>query len=273
MQARQGACANTHRCEALGVPRLPGLGDVMVPHIGRIADEGSRSSASRQRQLAVVLDVDSRTARPATNSQIGSQHQRRKGVKLHRHKLRLREGLAGGQDEATRPCAWVNDARGRTLAGEPGHHRLDDGGRRVDRTGTAPGERRTHQREGVAKGIKPFDDRAPGRLHQGGREHMSSRLCDQGALGRRQPLGSTNQGNTESDQFRLTANASGKPLARDTVRGHQAPSPLTSFLFMRFPRSVCSAAQRRNACRWSCATHRSLSRVPPRWYWGRSAGS
>ena len=65
----------------------------------------------------------------------------RKGVKFHRHKLRIREGLAGGQDEATRPRSWINDASGRTLVGQPGHHRLDDGSRGVDRTGTTPGQR------------------------------------------------------------------------------------------------------------------------------------
>ena len=148
-------------------PLLPGCGDLVVPHVGRVAQEQRGAAGRGQRGPAVVAEQHRGPAGEPGGGQAGPAEDRGRRVDLHADQGRLRPAAPGGQEHPGRAGAGIHDP-GRPDPGArgPGDHARDDR-RRGERLAEDPPARRAAQRaEGVPERVFAGPDPVPGRRHR-----------------------------------------------------------------------------------------------------------
>ena len=123
-------------------PLLPARGDLVVAHVGGVAEE-ERAGAVRGRELrgAVVAGHHPRAPGEPRGGEVAAADRGGERVELDRHQPGRAEAAAGRHREAPRARAGVDDPPGRALAGRPRDHGLDDRRRRVGGAVGAPAAR------------------------------------------------------------------------------------------------------------------------------------
>ena len=163
VQSRQ---AREARPEAPGREARPGLrigGEVVVPHVGRIADEGRAPVVPGNRRLRVVGVDDAHARHAAQRREARAREQCREGVGVDCDDLRI-AAPRDLQREASAAAARVDDARRRLLE-RPAHHRAGDRGRREHLAELSPLGLRARSDQPIAEWILPRADRVGGIVH------------------------------------------------------------------------------------------------------------
>ena len=145
-------------------PLLPRGGDLVMPHVGRVAQEQRGAAGRGKCRVAVVAEQHRGPAGEAGRGQAGPAHDRGQRVYLDADQGRLRPAAASGQEHPGRPGAGIHDpGRADPGARRPGDHALDDH-RRGERLPEDPPSRRAAQRaERVPERVLPGPDPVPGR--------------------------------------------------------------------------------------------------------------
>ena len=142
VQARQGARVQAVSAGGLQEPGLPLRRDLVVAHVGRVADEERRALRLGKCQCAVVAEVDAGPAGQPRRRQVGAQHEGGQRIDVGAVQLRLGEPSPRGEQVAPRARTGVDHAGGGPVVRRPAQHRLDDRMRRVrlaERTALAGG--------------------------------------------------------------------------------------------------------------------------------------
>ena len=158
MQTRQATRLDSEIREVVGVPSLPVLSDLVMPHIRRIADEGGHACTPGKTDSSVVFDQHGGPVGPTACAKVGAQHQRGQWVHFHGNKLCVRKGLTCSQNETPRARSRIYDATWCTLTFQPGQHRSHDLIRGVDGSGCTPFCWRSDSRKCLPKRIMPCGD-------------------------------------------------------------------------------------------------------------------
>ena len=153
MQARELAGLETVGGGDPRHPAFPAGGDLVVANVRGVAEEQGRAVRPREHDRPIVLQTDGETIDHVQRGRIGPQHERRQRIDLHGNQLGVGERPAGGEKEAPRASARIDDARRGLLAGGPCDHGIDDGPRGVDRPLPAARLRRTDPAEGAAERV------------------------------------------------------------------------------------------------------------------------
>ena len=132
----------------------------MVADVGQVAQKEGLAVDFRNCRGAVVGDPQRQPVGHAAHGGVGLQQERRQRVDLDTDQLGVGESLAGGQKEAPRARAGVDDACRGACAGGPADHGLHDGAGRVDRPMPAAGPRCAQPAEGFAEGVAAACDAA-----------------------------------------------------------------------------------------------------------------
>ncbi len=242
VQAGQAAGLQAVGPRREGEPLLPAGRDLVVADVGRVAEveRRRRRRGGVGRGRAVVGHLDPRAGGEPGGGQVAAAGRGREGVELHRQEAGRAEAAPRRDREAARARAGVDHPGGRALARGPGHHRLDDGGRRVGGAVAAPLLGRAQPAERLAQGVGPLGDpaaqpaqqprrrRAGGRARGRGRSRRGTTRARPGRPARGRPRGAPGaeaSGCRRDPAPPRARSYGGRRTPRGRARGHRLRAP------------------------------------------------
>ena len=100
------------KAELLGLARQPFLSfgvELVMTHIGRIADEERPAVDLRKRSFPIVAQNDLCPIRQASGGQVGAGNDCSKGIDLDSNEACARKTFGGGKKESSGTRSWVDD--------------------------------------------------------------------------------------------------------------------------------------------------------------------
>ncbi len=160
-------------------PGLPARIDLVVAHVGRVADEQRAARNGAQARGAVISEQDRAARGQPRRGEVRARHERGQRVQLDTKQPGARKARAGRHQEAARAGTCVDHALRVGDCARPSEHGRDDRGRSVGGPARAPRGSAAQLAERVPEQVLSDADGSPGAAHEidrhvdrGARQHV-----------------------------------------------------------------------------------------------------